>query len=90
MKPLRLRHLVPASILVAALLVVLSGRGPATAQPQAPPAAQQWEYRVIRNSPQDRDFDALGAKGWELCGATAVAPPSGGESFTFVFKRPLR
>jgi hypothetical protein len=41
MKSLRLRHLVPASILVAALLVVLSGRGPAPGPAGGPAVAVQ-------------------------------------------------
>jgi hypothetical protein len=88
MKPLCLRHLVPASLLIAALLVVLSGRGPATAQPQAPPAGQRWEYRVTNNQ---RDFNDLGDQGWELCSAT-VYTYSGNISgtYSFIFKRPKR
>jgi hypothetical protein len=92
MKPLPLRHLVPASLLVAALLVVLSGRGPATAQPQAPQTIQQWEYKVISgNSPAAPDFNELGAQGWELCGVTAGGFNQGGyQPYYSVFKRPKR
>jgi hypothetical protein len=46
----------------------------------APVDVQRWEYKVIRDTPNVREFNELGQEGWELCGA--------GSPTCFVFKRP--
>jgi hypothetical protein len=90
MKPLRLRLLVPATVLVVALLAVLSWRGHATARPQAAPQVQQWEYKFMYTSfGVEHEFNALGAEGWDLCAATGYENVNGAR-YAFVFKRPKR
>jgi hypothetical protein len=51
-----------------------------------PPSVVRWEYKIFPGAPDEREFNKLGADGWEL--ATSVHPAGGPPTHTF--KRPVR
>ncbi len=63
----------------------LQGNQPQAAD-NAKPAAQKWEYKVVESNLEfkDADLNAIGDKGWEICGLDFNLQAHN----TVVFKRP--
>jgi hypothetical protein len=53
---------------------------------KAAPPVVRWEYKIFPGAPDEREFNKLGADGWEL--ATSSHPAGGPPTHTF--KRPAR
>lgn len=52
---------------------------------------QQWEY-MSRDGVKEKDMNAIGAQGWELCTALKQGSEFGfmaGSTTIFIFKRPV-
>jgi len=81
-------------LLVLALLVIGVGfwsgqqsAAPAQEKKDMPAAVTKWEYKVVAETPNEREMNKLGADGWELVGFTLDPAPA----FRYqVFKRPKR
>ena len=77
------------SIAVATVLAVAAcfyfdlGSPQAADQREAP--FTRWEYRLVSITDGTREFNRLGADGWELCACTGAGSPQG----VLFFKRPV-
>ena len=52
---------------------------------------QKWEY-MSRDSVKERDMNAIGSEGWELCAVIKQSSEFGfmaGTTNIFIFKRPM-
>ena len=74
-------------VLVAAIVasVALTSYTNTQAQRSENATVERWEYKVVQLSPNDAEYNSLGAEGWELVSAT-TSSTSYGYSF---FKRRL-
>lgn len=80
-----------AIVALVAALVVVTCWNQSTGQVAAPakPAAVKWEYKITTNGTlgdDHKEFDSLGADGWEVCAAYAIGRDNNAR--TVIFKRP--
>lgn len=68
---------------VAVCLSLNLGAPQAAYQREAP--MTRWEYRLVSITDGQREFNRLGADGWELCAISGAGNPQG----VLFFKRPL-
>ncbi len=70
-------------VAVAAGFLLNVGAPQAAYQREAP--LTRWEYRLVSITDGQREFNRLGADGWELCAISGAGNPQG----VLFFKRPL-
>jgi hypothetical protein len=73
---------VVACLAIAACLAMNLGRPQAAYQREG--SFQRWEYRLVSIAEGIREFNRLGADGWEICATMGAGQPQA----VIVFKRP--